>query len=935
MLFERFSDSAGGFIVLDPKNAAVFKTLLRAAKAKLKLRLKATVTSIPTVQAEASPAPKQEVVTSAAMEPVIVRSSPSSRDSTALDRRSMGSGIFQFREARASQQTLVNEEATSDPFRGAEPAYTITQPQLASITLPIRNQTVQSTTIINNQGRPWSVYCNECDQPIGDGHFHCSICDGGDYDLCENCVSGGKLCPGEGHWLIKRFIKDGKVISSSTERILPRGARLPQPMKAEAPKPVPGAFTTSAEECTHNSHTRNLATRTCNNCVVVLHEDSFVTCTACDDFDLCLPCHEENKHGHHPAHGFDRATDGTRLSMLATSQLAPGRNVRHDATCDGCNAPIYGIRHKCLNCPDWDFCNECIKGAATTHPRHRFAPLYDTIGLAPQLVRHFGIYCDGPLCKDNEHQSYIRGNRYKCAVCHDTDFCANCEAHPGNHHNRTHPLIMFKTPVKNVNVSTENQDVSGNVRVMGDRHAMPGAPIKGAGLQVPPPPQMETTKCQTVADIKPFVEEKKNIINIPVQGPKDSTSGPVVLNAHFRQDSIADGTSMVAGNCFTQIWTLRNPGPHAWPAGCSVRYVGGDNMLNIDNAHPVPSAGVASATESNIVGREVHVGEDIAFKVALKAPQRVGRAISYWRLKSPDGTPFGHRLWCDINVKKAEPEQPSQSAHMTTADEFDRELNLHLERKMSARLGSPPQYNLLSPEKRRMAEHLKERQRAALMAYRNLPPPSLPEEKDFSKEIICTPDFEGARARGVAAIMGKERMEAIKAKILKSREERAKNMEAQGAGLAQGDGLARATALLAQYPLTDRALRNSIPIKGESSFENSVKHEVAQDGGLMVFPRLDKESPESSTYQSATSSSGKGKAAWVEDEDGEVEGTASRPASISQPPATTPTGDDFEDVTDEIEVLSAGSEESDDDGFLTDEEYDILDASDRETVASP
>jgi next-to-BRCA1 protein 1 len=37
---------------------------------------------------------------------------------------------------------------------------------------------------------------------------------------------------------------------------------------------------------------------------------------------------------------------------------------------------------------------------------------------------------------------------------------------------------------------------------------------------------------------------------------------------------------------------------------------------------------------------------------------------------------------------------------------------------------------------------------------------------------------------------------------------------------------------------------------------------------------------------------------------------------------------------DDLEVLSADDVESDDNGFLTDEEYDILDASDQETVTS-
>lgn len=43
VVFERYSDSAGSYVILDPKNPAVYKQLYRAAKAKLKLRFKATI----------------------------------------------------------------------------------------------------------------------------------------------------------------------------------------------------------------------------------------------------------------------------------------------------------------------------------------------------------------------------------------------------------------------------------------------------------------------------------------------------------------------------------------------------------------------------------------------------------------------------------------------------------------------------------------------------------------------------------------------------------------------------------------------------------------------------------------------------------------------------------------------------------------------------
>lgn len=104
----------------------------------------------------------------------------------------------------------------------------------------------------------WQVFCNSCDKGLSDAHYHCGICDNGDYDLCEACVDNGKLCPGEGHWLIKRFVKDGKVVNSTTEKVAPtaRGTTTKVPE-------VPGAFKSEL----FSQAPASTATRTCNNCV--------------------------------------------------------------------------------------------------------------------------------------------------------------------------------------------------------------------------------------------------------------------------------------------------------------------------------------------------------------------------------------------------------------------------------------------------------------------------------------------------------------------------------------------------------------------------------------------------------------------------------------------------------------------------------------------
>ena len=202
----------------------------------------------------------------------------------------------------------------------------------------------------------YSVFCNECDHAIPGAHYHCSICDDGDFDLCQSCVDSGVLCGGEGHWLIKRTVRDGKVINSTTETIPPKA------VKVENEKEVPGAFTSEVKE----DDGIEFETRTCNSCVggkldsfvalpcktdckhAVFPESKFVTCTYCEDYDLCLPCLVGMKHGHHPSHEFKSATDETPLSAAATRLCSPGRNMLHFAVCDGCDKV-------CISLDDEDF----------------------------------------------------------------------------------------------------------------------------------------------------------------------------------------------------------------------------------------------------------------------------------------------------------------------------------------------------------------------------------------------------------------------------------------------------------------------------------------------------------------------------------------------------------------------------------------------------
>jgi next-to-BRCA1 protein 1 len=774
----------------------------------------------------------------------------------------------------------------------------------------------------------WVVFCNNCNQPMDDEHFHCSICDHGDYDLCPSCVDSGIHCPGAGHWMVKRFVKNGVVVNSTTERVGPKSKpEVEQTMEQN----MPGAFTKPA-------FVEDEPTRTCNCCVkgkpplpiviqyrvltcVVMSEKEFVTCTACDDYDLCMECHIGNKHGHHPGHAFKAATSDIALPALADFLCNAGRNVRHSAVCDGCEKFIYGVRHKCLNCPDWDFCSECVKNAKYIHPRHRFVPIYEPLAEpVPCAIRHYGIYCDGPLCKEKENPSYIEGTRYKCAVCHDLDFCANCEATPSNRHNRTHPLIKFKTPVRSVSVTTMSEDKNGlPVTTLGD------LPVRKstATETIPVPPSANAaTQVQTIVDMKPTEEAQpkttkeeieirdslvqraqekiavKNLLSTPLGELKvepepviavqplklETNPKPQDLDAHFVRDTIADGSKIPSEQQFVQIWTLRNPGPVAWPSGCSVRHVGGDNMLNIDNSRPLSQAELAEASESNVVGRSVEAGEEMSFRIVMKAPKREGTAISYWRLKKADGTPFGHRLWCDIHVV-SRPTAPIAPICDAASESTSPIASVETAEASSSTTPTLTPYERFQQAK---FQRLRELQKA-------------------QQQRKARTDASERTAR-----VQEEALEQKKLKLEMEDLERANMVRAQKARKAAVERLMENKRKEQEHATEAMKLENSAVETAKSPVEEQPVAAAELQSSGMIFPKLDKESPASSTHEAIDSPS---KFQEVKSE-----------ISVTAPNSEHSDEEFFEDA-ESVEIRSVSS---DDEGFMTDEEYDILDASDED-----
>jgi next-to-BRCA1 protein 1 len=360
---------------------------------------------------------------------------------------------------------------------------------------------------------------------------------------------------------------------------------------------------------------------------------------------------QAGQHGHDPRHEFVRADESVSLKPEDQALLAKGRNTNHAALCDSCDKSILGIRYKCIDCPDWDYCNDCIGASRQTHPGHRFVSVLDNQSIWPQCsfkmfntVSHYGVYCDGPICQKNGRDGgCIQGVRYKCAICPDTDFCASCEASPMNKHNHTHPLIKLKIPIRNVLVTTTDEKDT----VMGD---IPNTSSEPKRPTVATSTSNTATQVQTIADVKPTeddpapVEQKVSVKENPLFF---NDNEPVSLGARFVIEVVADGTVMNVGERFTQTWYMKNSGKAAWPAGVTVQFVAGDYMfLKSDE----------DSLDATVTDSEVQPGEIVGFSVGLTPTWPPNKYYtSYWRLTAPDGRRFGENIWCCINVKEPEP----------------------------------------------------------------------------------------------------------------------------------------------------------------------------------------------------------------------------------------------------------------------------------------
>lgn len=328
LVIERFSDSSASFVTLDSTNPSVYKQLYRAAKAKGKLRLRATITGIPIEKDEENrktTALPERLISRAYVPPYIsdaihqdtgVVDSPKASEkgsSNIIPANDTPSSLPESKPSIAETGSKVNTDDKpyfwpisnkSDWSQSTKSAFDKQTKQtdleslrelkdamaarIAKAVDSARNEVEKSeapvphhfsardhcraelTGLLNKQipmGRctrndfaSFTICCNVCDGAIPNTHWHCSICDNGDFDLCQDCVDRGHLCDNGEHWLIKRSLESGKVVNSTSETIAPKRGS-----KSTQDQGIPGAFEPAVKT---DVSTKDIdMSRTCNSCV--------------------------------------------------------------------------------------------------------------------------------------------------------------------------------------------------------------------------------------------------------------------------------------------------------------------------------------------------------------------------------------------------------------------------------------------------------------------------------------------------------------------------------------------------------------------------------------------------------------------------------------------------------------------------------------------
>lgn len=448
------------------------------------------------------------------------------------------------------------------------------------------------------------VFCDRCNRIItSEDGYKCEVCP--DYDLCKDCYN---LNMKDGaHPACHAFAGPGRVLFCDTcfGRIMPGKTECAvcRPASSssvnEKTQKTQSKTQSSSEVSGDASETHSAFCDGCDCRIVGIR----YKCLHCDDFDYCSKCFSTKRTSHdHSFVAIHRATD-----------LIRGKDdgfVRHHAICDGCNSTIWGMRYKCLECPDFDYCQTCIKTERASH-KHSFAGIrkpedYLRTPSAHPIPSHSGFICNGPLCAESTPDD-ILGVRYHCLVCDDFDLCERCEAYPDSHP-KDHAMAKFHTPMAYKEYMQKEQNM---------KKAFPATEVHPNTVEEPQNTSQQSESPASEAD-KP-----------------DYEASLVTFSCH---DS----------GCLT--WVFENTGKVAWPRYTSLVPADRDEPQNLNGGLRYSYTPFAT-----------HPGSTATF-TAFTSPSSLATVQKQWCLETPTGQRFSLTdFTSEITSQLKEPENKTEN----------------------------------------------------------------------------------------------------------------------------------------------------------------------------------------------------------------------------------------------------------------------------------
>ena len=135
------------------------------------------------------------------------------------------------------------------------------------------------------------------------------------------------------------------------------------------------------------------------------------------------------------------------------------------------------------------------------------------------------------------------------------------------------------------------------------------------------------------------IEPLPTSTTLPSQVAYSSASTAIGCNnaAYVSDVTIADGTTLAAGEEFIKTWEFQNTGTCSWDEDYLIVFFSGSQMSG----------------ETTEIDQEVTSGATGEISVSLVAPSTAGTYTGYWSLATSDGTAFGQSVYVQIVVSSS------------------------------------------------------------------------------------------------------------------------------------------------------------------------------------------------------------------------------------------------------------------------------------------